>query len=165
MYIEFLHTLAQYNRWANQRLYETCEKIGEEEYSRPRQAFFGSIHGTLNHLLLTDRNWIGRVDGNDPRLGPLDKILFETFDRLRVARVEEDQHILDVVSAIDEKRLETDLTYCNTKGKTFTTPLRMVLGNIFNHQVHHRGQVHDMLSQTEVPPPPLDFLHFVRESL
>lgn len=162
MFKRYVTTLAEYNRWANRRLYAACAELTRQEYHKARPSFFGSIHGTLNHLILTDRNWFGRIEGNDPRLAPLNRVLYETFDELKGAREQEDQHILEVITGIDEDRLAADLEYSNTRGERFTTPLHLLLGHLFNHQTHHRAQVHDMLSQTEISPPPLDLLHFLR---
>ena len=60
-------TLARYNRWANRRVYEACAALSDADYRRPRPAFFGSIHGTLNHLLAGDRVWLGRFGWILPR--------------------------------------------------------------------------------------------------
>lgn len=155
--------LSRYNQWANRRLYSDCANLGNE-FSKPRAAFFGSICGTLNHLLLMDRNWFGRVVGDDPRLSPLSRILHRDFDTLWSARRTEDQRIIDIVDAFDPAALSSEVEYRNTAGDLFSTPLNLVLLHCFNHQTHHRGQVHDMLCETATPPPPLDFVHYVRNT-
>jgi uncharacterized damage-inducible protein DinB len=156
-------TFARYNAWANRRLYDACAALGEAERRAPRRAFFGSIHATLNHLLVGDRIWLGRIVEAPVSLR-LDQILFDDFAELRAAREAEDKRLIEIVEGIDAARLDAPLHYANTRGVPFTTPLRLVLGHIFNHQTHHRGQVHDMLSQTAVEPPELDLIIYIRQA-
>jgi uncharacterized damage-inducible protein DinB len=160
----YFSQLARYNAWANRRLYEAVGLLPEAEYMRERPAFFGSIHATLNHVLVGDRLWIARVEEREPPKLALDQILYGDLVALRVARLAEDEHIANVVSGIPEERLDELLHYRTTKGEPQRTPLRVVLGHFFNHQTHHRGQVHGLLSQTTVAPPPLDLIYFLRES-
>ncbi len=157
-------TLARYNAWANRRLYDACAALSEAEYMKPRQAFFGSIHGTLNHLLVGDRIWLSRLEHKPNPKITLDQILYGDLVALRVARQAEDDHLINVVGAIAEHRLDQPLAYANTTGRRFQTPLRLVLGHLFNHQTHHRGQVHGLLSQTGVAPPSLDLINYLREA-
>jgi uncharacterized damage-inducible protein DinB len=161
MHDPYFHDFARYNAWANKRLYEACGKLPEAEYMKPRQSFFGSIHATLNHLLVGDRIWLGRIERRPVKLA-LDQILYGDFTALAVARVAEDERLIRVVESVDRGDLDRPLDYLNLRGERFQTPLRRVLGHLFNHQTHHRGQVHDMLSQTAVPPPPLDLILFLR---
>jgi uncharacterized damage-inducible protein DinB len=158
-------TLARYNAWSNRRLYDACATLSEAEYMKPRAAFFGSIHGTLNHLLVGDRIWIARLErkGN-PKL-TLDQVLYGDLVALHIARQAEDDHLINLVGGIAERSLDRPLAYANTAGKRHQTPLRMVLGHLFNHQTHHRGQVHGLLSQTAVVPPSLDLIVYLREGV
>lgn len=155
--------LAAYNIWANGRLYGACARLSEGEYAAPRPSFFGSIHRTLNHLLVADRFWLARLEGITPPDLALDAELHATLPDLRVARDAEDGRIFDYVAALDEDDLEAEVAYRNTRGEPFTHARSLLLQHLFNHHTHHRGQVHDMLSATEMPPPPLDILYFVRE--
>ena len=156
--------MAQYNAWMNERLYALCADLPDAERRRDRGAFFGSIHATLNHILVGDRLWVARIEERTPPPLKLDQILYGDLVALRVARRAEDEHIVNVVAGLDETRLDEDLHYATTKGERQRTPLRLVLGHFFNHQTHHRGQAHDMLSQAAVDPPPLDLIYFLRES-
>jgi uncharacterized damage-inducible protein DinB len=157
-------TLARYNAWANRRLYDACAALPEAEYMKPRAAFFGSIHGTLNHLLVGDRIWIARLERKaNPKI-TLDQVLYGDLVALRIARQAEDDHLINVVGGIAERSLDQPLAYANTAGKRYQTPLRMVLGHLFNHQTHHRGQVHGLLSQTAIAPPSFDLIVYLRES-
>jgi len=163
MHDPYFRDFAYYNAWANKRLYEACGKLPEAEYMKPRQSFFGSIHATLNHLLVGDRIWLGRIEHRPVNLA-LNQILYGDFTALAVARVAEDERLIRIVQAIDPAGLGRPLDYMNSRGERFQTPLRQVFGHLFNHQAHHRGQVHDMLSQTPVPPPPLDLIIFLRQA-
>ncbi|HUK10400.1 MAG TPA: DinB family protein [Stellaceae bacterium] len=158
----YFMTFAQYNAWANRRLYDACGKLSEHAYMAPRKSFFGSIHATLNHLMVGDRIWLGRIEGRPVNLA-LNQILYGDLTALRVARVAEDERLIRLVENIEQDALDRPLDYRNTKGERFQTPLRIVLAHLFNHQTHHRAQVHDMLSQTEVAPPVLDLIAFVRD--
>jgi uncharacterized damage-inducible protein DinB len=156
-------TLARYNAWANRRLYDACAQLPEDEYMKPRAAFFGSLHGTLNHILVGDRVWLARIEHKpNPKL-TLDQILYGDLVALRVARQAEDDHIINVVAAVTERMLDQKLAYANMAGRRQQTPLRFVLGHFFNHQTHHRGQAHGLLSHTKVEPPSLDLIMFLRE--
>src|SRR5436853_7811504 len=84
---------ARYNRLANRALFRTCAGLSEADYRRPLGAFFGSVHGTLNHLLLGDAIWMTRFEGGTHPSTGLDAILFDQFDALRAARVQMDRRI------------------------------------------------------------------------
>jgi uncharacterized damage-inducible protein DinB len=159
----YFSTLARYNAWANRRLYDAVAQLSEAEYMKPRPSFFGSIHAALNHVLVGDRIWLARLEENPNPMYKLDQVLYGDLVALRVAREAEDAHIGNFVAGIDERRLDQILAYANTRGEKQHTPVRLVLGHFFNHQTHHRGQVHGLLSQTKVAPPPLDLIQFLRE--
>ncbi len=152
--------LASYNKWANARLYAVALQLPDELYSKPTGVFFGSLHGTLNHLLLTDRLWLKRLT-NVGEYAPnrLDAILFEDRKELARARQLEDRRIIDVIKGYDDQTLAEPVKYSNTSGKQFEQPLCDVLSHLFNHQTHHRGQAHSCLSiLTGQEPPSLDLL-------
>ncbi|HYD04391.1 MAG TPA: DinB family protein [Reyranella sp.] len=157
----YFRLFADYNRWANRLIYDAAAKLSADEYFKPRPAFFKSIHGALNHLVVGDRIWLGRIVGQ-PVPYALDQILYGDLASLRAAREAEDERLIGIVGGIDAARLAGKLVYRNTRGEPFETPLAVVLGHMFNHETHHRGQVHDLLSQTEVPPPSLDLINYVR---
>lgn len=157
-----LRLFGQYNQWANGRLYDSVAALPDDEYFKDRPSFFGSIHRTLNHILLADRIWFARIEVTEPITVALDTELYRTLPELGTAREAEDRRIMDYLDGLGEATLAGDLDYANTRGDPFTTPLRLVLQHVFNHQTHHRGQVHDMLSQTDIETPVLDLLYFVR---
>ena len=156
--------LARYNRLANERLYAACAELSETERNQDRRAFFTSLHGTLNHILLGDRIWLARFAGEEVPSTGLDTVLYEDFDALRAARAAEDQGIEDFVAGLDEGFLEGEIEYRNNEGVLLRDPEALLLAHLFNHQTHHRGQVHDMLCQTEVTPPVLDLHRVLRPS-
>ena len=159
---DYFKTLARYNAWANIRLYGACSQLAPEELTRARPAFFGSILATFNHLQVGD--WLSRITHEpDPEIIGLDQILHDDFDELAKARASLDTRIIDIVSGLSPERIAGDLHYATLAGQTQSTPLILVLGHLFNHQTHHRGQVHGLLSGTTIAPPPLDLIQFLRE--
>ena len=160
--IEHFQHLARYNRLANQRLFEACGRLDDAARKQARPAFFGSIHGTLNHILLGDRIWMARFEGRVVASTGLDTILYEDFGPLWTARQAEDAHIEAFAAGLTPKVLEGTIRYVNHAGLEFNDPVDMLVAHFFNHQTHHRGQVHDMLSQTQVPPPSLDLHRVLR---
>lgn len=159
-----LRAMAAYNAWANRRLYGAAEALPDEAYRRPSGAFFSSLHGTLNHLLVTDRIWMRRLTGRGEDPGRLDAILFERFSDLRGAREVEDRRIESYVTSLSGADLEGDFAYANTSGQAYAQPRWQVLAHLFNHQTHHRGQAHAVLTRLGVTDPPsLDLVAMQRE--
>jgi len=154
--------LARYNALANRRLYEACARLPDDERKKRRLAFFGSIHGTLNHIMVGDRIWLARFSGGEVPSTNLDAILYEDFGKLREAREKEDSRIEAFAAGIDERFLKGTIRYVNNEGKLHEDPVSLLVMHFFNHQTHHRGQVHGMLSRTEVPPPVLDLHRVIR---
>ena len=158
--ITHFRTMARYNRLANERLYAACAELSEAELKRLRPAFFTSIHGTLNHILVGDRIWLARFEGKDVPSTGLDAILYEDFSELRAARVAGDARIEGFVAGLAPEFLGGSVGYVNNEGRRFDDPVDLLLTHLFNHQTHHRGQVTDLLMQTNIAPPVLD-LHRV----
>ena len=157
--------MATYNRWANRRLYAAAAALDDERYRRDVGVFFGSLHGTLNHLLVADRVWMHRLDGSGEQPQALDRILFEDLAALSAARAREDQRILAFVAALDAAGLEAPRDYRTLNGTPQRQPLRDILAHLFNHQTHHRGQAHAALTRLGVAEPPsLDLLIMQREA-
>ncbi len=160
-----LRTMAAYNRWANRRLYAAAAALSDDDYRRPAGVFFGSLHGTLNHLLATDRNWMGRFEGTGEAQNKLDAILFERLEDLRAAREREDERIIGHVAGLSAADLGADFEYATTAGKPQRQPRWEALAHFFNHQTHHRGHAHAVLTRLGVAePPPFDLLIFQREA-
>jgi uncharacterized damage-inducible protein DinB len=156
-------TFARYNAWANARLYHAVGQLSDVDYRADRGAFFHSIHGTLNHLLVTDRVWMQRFTSEGDAPVTLDVILYERFDDLHRARDLEDRRITAYVSSLDDAALASMITYRRVStSEVKTRPLAPGLAHWFNHQTHHRGQVHTMLTGLAVVAPELDLLIFQR---
>ena len=154
---------AAYNRWANARLYEAALALNVIAYRRNVGAFFKSMHGTLNHLLLTDRMWFKRLTGEGEHPNRLDAILYEDRRELARARAAEDDRILAYIAGLGAADLDGLLRYTTTAGKPFEQKRCDILAHIFNHQTHHRGQAHAILSVcTGAEPPVLDLLAMQR---
>ncbi|MDQ0995617.1 putative damage-inducible protein DinB [Phyllobacterium ifriqiyense] len=152
--------LARYNQWANKQIYEAAALLDKEDYFADRRAYFKSMHGTLNHLLAVDKLWFGRFTGNLYALPSYDVILHDTFGELRTARIAFDEHIIDVIQAMEEADISAPFHWVMLNGAPFISTLDRCLTQIFNHQTHHRGQAHTLLSQLTGAAPPLDF--FIR---
>jgi uncharacterized damage-inducible protein DinB/SAM-dependent methyltransferase len=167
---EHCSTLARYNRWMNERLYAVASQLTDAERRRDRGAFFKSIHGTFNHLLLADRVWMGRFTGVNLQgdwLGPggirsLDQELYASFDELRRERVKMDDDIESWVATLTSETLSGTLRYVR-KDVTYEHPLWWSLAHLFNHQTHHRGQVTTLLTQAGHDPGVTDLIAMLRD--
>ncbi len=139
--------------------------LSDADYRADRGAFFGSVHGTLNHILVADRIWMRRFTGVGEPPGPLNTILFNDFDLLRAARAAEDGRIVDWVAGLTEAALAGVFQYASvTDGRRFEQQLAPALDHFFNHQTHHRGQVHALLTGLVGKAPELDLVYFMREA-
>ena len=153
----------QYNAWANARLYDAAAVLSPEQFNADRGAFFRSVKGTLNHLLVTDRIWQKRFTGEGEAPDRLDTILFERLDDLRTARIAEDARIIRYVDGLDEADIAGIIRYRRVSSpEQFEQPLAPALAHWFNHQTHHRGQVHALLTGLAGGAPELDLLFYHR---
>lgn len=160
MGLEIFRMLARFNKWANGHIYDCCGKLPDAEYRRDRGAFFGSIHATLNHLLVVDKVWRARVEGSVADVKSLDQILHDDLPALGTARVTEDEALIRTVDGLGPTDGARSVKYQFMNGAPGQTPVDIVLVTLFNHQTHHRGQVHTMLTQAGITPPPLDIIAF-----
>lgn len=157
-------TFAGYNAWANRRLYDAAAQLDDPAYRADRGAFFKSMHGTLNHLLATDRIWMKRFTGAGDAPDRLDAILHEDFAGLRAAREAEDRRIVAWIDSLDEARLAGVIRYRRVSTQDeFAQELMPALNHWFNHQTHHRGQAHMILTGLGQEAPELDLLFYQRE--
>lgn len=157
-------THARFNAWANERLYGAVASLSDEAYRRDSKAYFGSVHATLNHILVVDRSWTGWIEGRDRRSRSLDRILYDSFAELRDARREEDEHLVALVERLTAKDLDRWVRFRPTGGQEEgEAKAWQILATVFNHQTHHRGQVHVLLTQAGATPPPLDLICYLEE--
>ncbi|MBR1153844.1 DinB family protein [Bradyrhizobium sp. JYMT SZCCT0428] len=163
MSVDWFKQLAAYNKWANARLYAAVLDLSETSYRLHIGVFFGSLHGTLNHLLLMDRLWLKRLTGEGDQPNRLDDIVYEDRMELTRARIAEDERLITLIEKYDEAALRGLHSYKTTSGMPQSQVLGDILMHLFNHQTHHRGQAHACLSiLTGAEPPSLDLLVFQR---
>ncbi len=154
---------AAYNEWANARIYDSVSPLDDEAYKRDRGMFFKSFHGTLNHLLVTDYMWLHRIEGEGPIPQALDEILHENFDELGAVRAQVDKRIIDAVGRFEDSDFSREYSYTTISYGPRTDFLGDMFTHLFNHQTHHRGQIHNCLTQEGLDAPPLDLILFKRE--
>lgn len=145
-------TMAEYNHWMNLKLYAVCAEISDEQRRQDRGAFFKSIHGTLNHILVGDRIWMGRFTGNT-YIATLGQELYSNFNELRQQRELTDQQILEWLQQLTDERLSQPLRYRSAAdGIERVFPHWLLVVHLFNHQTHHRGQITTLLNQLGYNP-------------
>lgn len=150
---QYARTMAAYNAWMNERLYQACAKLSDVERKRDVGAFFKSIHGTLNHLLLADLVWMGRFVRQPFPASTLDQELYASFEELHAARRATDGAIDAWAAALTDEALAGTLHYTPmTNPQPRSTPLALAVMHLFNHQTHHRGQVTALLMQAGIDP-------------
>lgn len=161
---------AHYNRWMNRRLYQHANRLDDAERRRDRGAFFGSLHGTLNHIMIGDRLWLSHWAGQGfgvalpadlhlaDNLPRLDIELYATFAELESARERVDDVLIDWIGRLDEPLLLRDSVETADDGTLLREPLWMQVQHLFNHQTHHRGQATTLLMQAGIDPGSTDIL-------
>ena len=168
--------LARYNTWMNERLYALCATLPDEVRKEDRGAFFRSVHGTLNHLLLTDRAWLGRFtrdaalaqsrDGNGNPIaytGKLDQEVYADFALLRRERATTDAAIEAWAAGLTAEHLAAPFSYRASAGQRYDHPLWWAVIHFFNHQTHHRGQLTTLLTQLGHDSGVTDLVSLLRE--
>jgi uncharacterized damage-inducible protein DinB len=156
---------AAYNVWVNERLYDASARIPDAEYRRDRGAFFGSLHGTLNHLLVGDRIWMHRFTGEGEEPSELDGILYDDFAELRRQRRAEDARISTYIAGLSGRDLAGTLRYHSTRSPAdLEQHLAPLLLHFFNHQTHHRGQAHCLITEITGEAPSFDLLIYQRQT-
>ncbi len=145
----FVRTMAAYNAEMNRRLYAASARIPDAKRREDRGAFWGSIHGTLCHLLWGDQAWMSRFD-DWPKPAVIQKqsaTLVEGFDELRRLRVEADGKISDWAGRVTDSWLTEDLVWFSPSvNRELRKPKSLLVTHFFNHQTHHRGQAHALIT-------------------
>lgn len=151
----YLQRMARYNRWQNGSVFGAADTLPDTARREDRGAFFGSIHRTLSHLLWGDTIWMSRFDGGSP---PDVKIAqspdwVADWDELKTLRAGMDSRIMAWADAATAADTEGDLSwYSGATERHITQPKAICLIQLFNHQTHHRGQVHAMLTAAGAKP-------------
>jgi uncharacterized damage-inducible protein DinB len=151
----YVQRMARYNRWQNENLYGAADALSDAERRRERGAFFGSIHATLNHILWGDRAWMSRLAGTAKPEGgiPQSVSIHADWDDLKRERAAFDQVMIDWADRLDDVALDGELTWFSGAIKAeVRKPRWLLVTHMFNHQTHHRGQVHCMLTQAGRKP-------------
>ena len=145
----YARTMAAYNAEMNRRLYGAAARLSEAERRAQHGAFWGSIHGTLTHILWGDRQWMSRFDDWEKPATPIKQSaqLIEDFSELVAAREQADAGISRWAHKIDDAWLDQDLVwFSGAANREIRAPKRLLVTHFFNHQTHHRGQAHAMLT-------------------
>jgi uncharacterized damage-inducible protein DinB len=145
--------MADYNAWANARLYRMAGKLPDEQYRRDVGAYFRSLHGTLNHILCADLIWMRRLTGAGEQPTSLGAIIFDDLPSLSAARQREDLRIIAYVASLSDSQMEEPWSYQTLSGASHQQRRREILAHLFNHQTHHRGQAHAILTVLGVREP------------
>jgi uncharacterized damage-inducible protein DinB len=155
----YVQSMARYNRWQNASLYGVADGLSDTERRRERGAFFGSVHKTLSHLLWGDRIWMSRfTDMARPAGGIAESVsLYPDWDGMKRERAAFDETMIAWAERIDPSWLAGDLTWFSGAAKReLSKPKWLLVTHMFNHQTHHRGQVHCMLTQAGGKPQDTD---------
>ncbi|MDR3641907.1 MAG: DinB family protein [Humidesulfovibrio sp.] len=152
-------TLARAGRWANRLLFAEMAKLTPEQWTQKSAVNFGSIQGIANHLVLGDRLWLQRFTGEGEPLKTVDAVPYPGLDALLPQRQAEDERIIAFASALDPAQLDTVLRYTR-RGEAQAMPYALCVAHFFNHQTHHRGQLHALLGVHGIKCPDIDLLYY-----
>jgi uncharacterized damage-inducible protein DinB len=156
----YVQVMARYNRWQNRSIYAAADSLDDALRNEPRGAFFGSIHATLSHVLWADRIWMHRLAGwPAPEAKSIKESLgyVENWDELKRERQVTDEALVNWAEQLNTEALAGDLTwYSGAAGRELTRPRALLIVHLFNHQTHHRGQVHCLLTQLGAKPEATD---------
>jgi len=156
---------AGYNDWANRKVYTIAADLSDVEWERDCGVFFGSMMGTLNHILVGDMIWMSRFTGEGDVSDRLDAAPHPEFGPLLAARRSMNDRIINFCSTVSEDQLSAEFTYTPvTNPNPVTQPLGPALAHLFNHQTHHRGHVDAIMTQLTGEAPSLDLIYYQREA-
>jgi uncharacterized damage-inducible protein DinB len=156
---EHVRLMARYNDWQNRSVYREADRLGDERRRMPRGAFFGSIHGTLSHLAWGDGVWMHRFARLPKPSGSIAEspLAFADWNDLVQARRQLDSAILSWAEAVSEDWLAAQgVWFSRAAGREISKPNGLLVTHFFNHQTHHRGQVHAMLTAAGGKPDDTD---------
>ena len=145
----YIRTMAAYNSEMNRRLYAAASRLSDQERRRDRGAFWGSLHGTLAHILWGDAQWMSRFDGWErPAVAQKQSDhMIEDYAELCTRRIKADADIERWAAKVDDAWLAADLSwFSGAANREVTARKGLLVTHFFNHQTHHRGQVHAMLT-------------------
>ena len=153
----YARAMAAYNQWMNEKIYACAAQLSDEARKRDMGAFFGSVHGTLNHLYVGDEAWMQRLHGEPVAMKSPAEERFADFEALRAARRQLDQRISSWADQLTDAYADG---VCKFRSITYQRDLELpawaAIVQVFNHQTHHRGQVTTLLKQLGLDPGPTD---------
>lgn len=164
---------ADYNKLMNQRLLESAGRLDDDQLKSDRGAFFKSVLGTLNHILVADIIWLQRFQSHPAnrkalayfdtldRPQVLDAMLFDDLISMKTEREKIDALLIDWIAGLSERDIEACLSYRNMAGKPQRKPIGSLISHLFLHQVHHRGQATTLISQSGVDFGETDLLEII----
>jgi uncharacterized damage-inducible protein DinB len=155
---------ALYNRWANARLAADMARLTPEQLTAASAVNFGSILAIANHLVLADRLWLHRFTGQGEPVTSVDAVPYASLTALAAARHVEEDRTIAFAQKLDPVRLGVVLSYRTTDGTSMALPLALCIDHFFNHQTHHRGQIHGLLGNYGIQAADIDLLGFERET-
>jgi len=167
--------MARYNQWMNTRIYDASSRLAASELHADKGAFFGSVFGTLSHIMVGDMIWLKRFADHPASFRALEPVrpmphpyslaqpLYGEFESLRAARGAMDEVIVALAEEAADADYMQQLTYANSKGQVFTDPFGPLVQHFFNHQTHHRGQVSTLLCQARIDVGVTDLVALVRQ--
>ena len=163
----FVRTMAAYNAEMNRRIYAAAARIPDAARRQERGAFWGSLHGTLCHLLWGDQAWMSRFDGWEKPtvIQKQSATLVESFDELQRQRTDADAKISVWAGKVTEAWLaEEQVWFSASVQRELRQPRSLLVTHFFNHQTHHRGQAHAILTGLGQDAPSLDLIQFYRSN-
>ena len=164
----YCFVMARYNQWQNRNLVAAAQGLSRADLQMDRRAFFQSIQGTFSHILWADLLWMARFDGAEPPQGQLEDSaeLFDDWDKFRRLRASTDARIVDWASTLGDSGLQGDLLwFSRAAGRHVQRSTTLCVVHFFNHQTHHRGQIHAMLTAAGARPGDTDLFLMPAEPL
>jgi len=159
---KYMQTMASYNKWQNTSIYNAADELGDEERRLERGSFFGSIHKTLCHLLWADMIWLSRfADFEKPEAASIagSSQMVEIWRELQDRRLLLDLHIVAWADNLSSEFYEGEFSwFSGALNSNVTRPMSEVFVHFFNHQTHHRGQVHAMITAAGGKPDDTDLI-------
>ena len=156
-----LRLMAEWNTWCHQRVHAAVGRVDDEQYRRPSGLFFRSLHGTLNHLLLVEQVWLGRLKGVPFVVNGLDEEIETDRARLFHRQIASSCEIAAYVDASTDEVLDSDLEFTLLSGGSAVLQRSAVVHTLFTHGTHHRGQVTTVLTQLGLDAPVLDYPRYL----
>ncbi len=153
---DYLIAQARNNHWSNHRLHSACSSLPVSEYYANRPSFFGSIHSHLDHIVFVDWLYLERLTGEQYLSTDVGDELHSELASLVEDQVTADRTLIEYCEAVTPETLASKVSFKLLDGTQYRETVWRVLAHLFTHQIHHRAQVHDMLSATSVAPPQLD---------